>query len=63
MKSFSSSTQGSTAYSVSSDNSAIGVTVTDQSLATSFNSSISVTSLAVAQTLEFSGFSGKNTNY
>jgi len=60
LKSFSSSTQGSTAYSVSSDNSAIGVTVTDQSLATSFNSSISVTSLAVAQTLEFSGFSGKN---
>jgi flagellar hook-associated protein 2 len=59
IKSYSNANKGATAYSVSSDSSSIGVTVSDQSLASAFNSSISVSSLASAQTIEFSGFSSK----
>ncbi len=59
LQSYSASNKGLTAYSVKSDNAAIGVSVSDQSVASAFNSTISVSSLAAAQTLEFSGFSSK----
>ena len=59
MKDYTASIKGSTAYSVSSDNGAVGARVIDQSQAADFNAKISVSSLAVAQTLEFTGFSSK----
>ena len=59
-KSFTDSLSGSSAFNVSSDNSAIGITVSNQADAKSFNANISVSSLAQSQTLEFSGFSSKN---
>ena len=60
MKDYTTSIKGSTAYSVSSDNGAVGARVIDQSQAADFNAKISVSSLAVAQTLEFTGFSSKS---
>jgi flagellar hook-associated protein 2 len=60
MKDYTASIKGSTAYSVSSDNGAVGARVVDQSQAADFNAKISVSSLAVAQTLEFTGFSSKS---
>lgn len=60
MKDYADSAKGATGYSISSDNSAISVSVSDQSLAKGFSGSVSVSSLAKSQTLEFSGFSGKN---
>ena len=60
MKDYTASIKGSTAYSVSSDNGAVGARVIDQSQAADFNAKISVSSLAVAQTLEFTGFSNKS---
>ena len=60
MKEYTASIKGSTAYSVSSDNGAVGARVIDQSQAADFNAKISVSSLAVAQTLEFTGFSSKS---
>ena len=59
LKDFASSSKGTTAFSVSSNNSAVGVSVTDPTKAKAFNANISVSSLASAQTLEFSGFSSK----
>ena len=59
MKNFAVSAQGSSAYQISSDNAAIGVKVVDQSLAGAFNGSVSVSSLAKSQTIEFTGFSSK----
>ena len=53
------SAQGSSAYQISSDSAAIGVKVNDQSLAGAFNGSVSVSSLAKSQTIEFTGFSSK----
>ena len=60
MKTFSETAEGSSAYSITSDNSAIGVRVVDQSLTKAFNGTFSVSALAASQTLEFSGFSSKN---
>jgi flagellar hook-associated protein 2 len=60
MKNFAVSAQGSSAYQISSDNAAIGVRVVDQSLAGAFDGSVSVSSLAKSQTIEFTGFSSKN---
>ena len=45
--------------SISSNNSAIDVKVNNQAEAKAFNAQIAVSSLAQAQTLEFSGFSSK----
>ena len=59
-KTFTDSLSGSSAFTVSSDNSAIGISVSNQADAKAFNASISVSSLAQSQTLEFSGFSSKN---
>ena len=59
MKDYANSAKGSTAFSVNSDNSAVGVKVSDQSQAKAFDASIAVSSLASSQTLEFSGFSSK----
>ncbi len=59
LNSYAATNTGSTAYSVSSDNTAIDVSVSDQSTAKAFNASISVSSLAAAQTLEFANFSSK----
>jgi flagellar hook-associated protein 2 len=59
MKEYANTAKGSTGYSVNSDNSAIGVKVSDQSLAKAFDSSINVSALASSQTIEFSGFSSK----
>ena len=59
LKDFASSSKGSTAFTVSSNNSAVGVSVTDPTKAKAFNANISVSSLASSQTLEFSGFSSK----
>jgi flagellar hook-associated protein 2 len=59
MKDYAASIKGSTAFSVSSDNSAVSVKVSDQSQATDFNAKLSVSSLASAQTLEFTGFTSK----
>tara|TARA_B100000989_G_scaffold50434_1_gene33400 strand:+ start:14666 stop:16306 length:1641 start_codon:yes stop_codon:yes gene_type:complete len=59
LKDFADSSKGTTAFSVSSNNSAVGVSVTDPTKAKAFNANISVSSLASAQTLEFSGFSSK----
>ncbi len=60
LKTFTESLGGSSAFSVSSSSSAIDVKVNNQAEAKAFNSQISVSSLAQAQTLEFSGFSSKN---
>ena len=60
LKTFTESLGGSSAFSVSSSSSAIDVKVNNQAEAKAFNSQISVSSLAKAQTLEFSGFSSKN---
>ena len=59
LKDFASSSKGSTAFTVSSNNTAVGVSVTDPTKAKAFNANISVSSLASSQTLEFSGFSSK----
>ncbi len=58
-KTFTDSLSGSSAFSVSSDTSAIGISVSSQADAKAFNAQISVSSLAQSQTLEFSGFSSK----
>ncbi len=59
MQDYANSAKGSTAFSASSDNAAVGVRVSDQSKAKAFDASIAVSSLASSQTLEFSGFSSK----
>ena len=59
LKTFTESLSGSSAFSVSSNNSAVDVKVNNQAEAKAFNAQISVGSLAQAQTLEFSGFSSK----
>ena len=59
LKTFTESLSGSSAFSVSSSNSAIGVQVDNQAEAKAFDAQISVSALAKAQTLEFSGFSSK----
>ena len=59
MKSYAESVKGSTAYSVSSNSSAVSVKVVDQSQATDFSAKISVSALASSQTLEFTGFISK----
>ena len=59
MKDYAASIKGSTAFSVSSDSSAISVKVSDQSQATDFSANLSVSALASAQTLEFTGFTSK----
>lgn len=59
MNDFAASAKGSTGYAVESNNSAIGVKVVDQSLAKAFDASISVSSLASSQTIEFTGFASK----
>ena len=51
---------GSSSYAVSSDSTAVGITVNNQSEAKTFTSQIAVDALAQSQTLEFSGFSSKN---
>ena len=59
MKEYAASVKGSTAYSVNSDSAAVSVRVLDQSQASDFNATLSVSALASSQTLEFTGFSGK----
>lgn len=59
LKDFATASKGTTAFSVSSNNTAIGVSVTDPTKAKAFDANISVSSLASSQTLEFSGFSSK----
>ena len=59
LKTFTESLSGSSAFSVSSNNSAVDVKVNNQAEAKAFDAQISVGSLAKAQTLEFSGFSSK----
>ena len=59
LKDFASASKGTTAFAVSSNNTAIDVAVTDPTKAKAFNANISVSSLASSQTLEFSGFSSK----
>ena len=54
MQDYANSAKGSTAFSASSDNAAVGVRVSDQSKAKVFDASIAVSSLASSQTLEFS---------
>ena len=60
MKDYANATKGSTAFSVNSNNSAVEVKVSDQSLANAFDASISVSALATSQTIEFLGFSSKS---
>jgi flagellar hook-associated protein 2 len=59
MKDYAVSAKGSSAYAVASDNAAVGIRVVDQSTAKAFDSSITVSSLASSQTIEFTGFSSK----
>ncbi len=59
LQTFTASLSGSSAFSVSSNSSAVEVKVSNQAEAKAFNAQISVSSLAQAQTLEFSGFSSK----
>ena len=59
MKDYAASVKGSTAYSVSSDSSAVSVRIADQTQASDFSANLSVSALASAQTLEITGFSGK----
>ncbi len=60
LKTFTESMSGASAFSVSSNSTAINVKVNNQSEAKAFDASVSVSSLAQAQTLEFSGFESKN---
>ena len=62
LKNFTDSLTGSSAFSVNSNSSAIDVKVNNQGEASAFSAQISVSSLASAQTLEFSGFSTKTAN-
>ena len=59
LNSFAETNSGTTAYTVASDDSAVSVSVKDQSIASAFEASVAVSSLASAQTLEFGGFSSK----
>ena len=59
LQTFTDSLSGSSAFSVSSNSSAVEVKVSNQAEAKAFNAQISISSLAQAQTLEFSGFSSK----
>lgn len=59
LQTFTDSLSGSSAFSVNSNSSSVEVTVNNQAEAKAFNAQISVSSLAQAQTLEFSGFSSK----
>ena len=59
LQTFTDSLSGSSAFSVNSNSSAVEVEVNNQAEAKAFNAQISVSSLAQAQTLEFSGFSSK----
>ena len=59
LQTFTESLSGSSAFSVTSNSSALDVKVNNQAEAKAFNAQISVSSLAQAQTLEFSGFSSK----
>ncbi len=59
MKDYAASIEGSTAYSVTSSDSAVAVKVVDQSQASDFNAAVSVSALASSQTLEFTGFTSK----
>ena len=59
LKDYAVSAQGSSSYEITSDSSAIGVKVIDQSLTKAFNGKLTVSQLASSQTLEFSGFSSK----
>ena len=59
LKTFTESLSGSSAFTVNSNSSAIDVKVNSQADAKAFNANISVSSLAQAQTLEFSGFDSK----
>jgi flagellar hook-associated protein 2 len=59
MKTYAESAKGSSAYAVTSDNTAVGVKVSDQSLAKAFDGSLAVTALAASQTIEFTGFASK----
>ena len=59
MKDYAASVKGSTAYSVSSDSSAVSVRIADQTQASDFSANLSVSALASAQTIEITGFSGK----
>ena len=59
MKDYAASVKGSTAYSVSSDSSAVSVRIADQIQASDFSANLSVSALASAQTIEITGFSGK----
>ena len=59
MKEYAASVKGSTAYSVSSSDASVAVKVVDQSQASDFNAAVSVSALASAQTLEFTGFTSK----
>ena len=55
LNSFAQTNSGTTAYTVASDDSAVSVSVKDQSIASAFEASVAVSSLASAQTLEFGG--------
>ena len=59
LQTFTDSLSGSSAFSVNSNSSSVEVKVSNQAEAKAFNAQISVSSLAQAQTLEFSGFSSK----
>ena len=59
MKNYADSVKGSTAYSVSSSSSAVSVRISDQTQASDFSANLSVSALATEQTLEITGFSGK----
>jgi len=59
LQTFTDSLSGSSAFSVTSNSSSVEVKVNNQAEAKAFNAQISVSSLAQAQTLEFSGFSSK----
>ena len=59
LKDYAVSAQGTSSYEITSDSSAIGVKVTDQSLTKPFDGKLTVSQLASSQTLEFSGFSSK----
>jgi len=59
LQTFTDSLSGSIAFSVNSNSSSVEVKVNNQAEAKAFNAQISISSLAQAQTLEFSGFSSK----
>ncbi|MDC3068150.1 flagellar filament capping protein FliD, partial [Paracoccaceae bacterium] len=60
MNDYANGIKGSTAYSVSSSGSSVEVSVSDQSQASDFDASVTVSTLASAQTLEFTGFTSKS---